>query len=138
MAYADYNYYISVYVGCAVPEDAFPALAQRASAYVDYATMGRAATASGNAGDAVKNAVCALCEVMQDGERLNAVSSDTAQTLSSETVGGWSRSYGTKAVSSTDLQLIESRKREAVAMYLAPYGLLMARGYGPCPCSPTL
>lgn len=137
MAYADYAYYASVYMGTAVAEEEFQALSNKASAYVDYVTMNRAKTATGDAWDAVKNAVCVLCEIMQDESKLNMVSTDTERPLSSETVGGWSRSFGTKGVSATDLQLLENRKREAVAMYLAPYGLLKARGYGPCPCFPT-
>lgn len=137
MVYADYTYYVSGYMGTAVSEENFPALAAKASAYVDYVTMGRARNAAGDAADAVKNAVCSICEVMQDGDKLNAISSDATRPVSSETVGGWSRSYGTKSVSSNDLQLIENRKREAVVMYLAPYGLLKARGYGPCPYFPT-
>lgn len=138
MAYADYIYYATVYMGMSLPEDIFPALAVKASAYVDYVTMGRAKNASGDAADAVKNAVCALCEIIQDGNKLNAASADTERPVSSETVGAWTRSFGSKNVSATDVQLIESRKREAVMMYLAPYGLLRARGYGTCPCSPTL
>lgn len=138
MVYADYFYYIATYMGTDISEADFQALAVKASAYVDYITMGRAKNASGDAAEAVKNAVCALCEVIQDGEKLNAISSDATRQVSSETVGGWSRSFGTKSVSGTDLQFIESRKREAAAMYLAPYGLLKARGYGPCPCSSTL
>ena len=137
MVYADYTYYVSGYMGKVVSEESFPALAAKASAYVDYVTMGRARNAAGDAAEAVKSAVCAICEVMQDSEKLNAVSSDATRPVSSETVGGWSRSYGTKSVSSNDLQLIENRKREAVVMYLAPYGFLKARGCGPCPCSPT-
>lgn len=138
MAYADYTYYSTIYMGTSLTEDAFPALSVKASAYVDYVTMDRAKSASGDAADAVKNAVCALAEIIQDGSKLNAVSTDAERPVSSETVGSWSRSFGSKNVSATDVQLIESRKREAVVMYLAPYGLLRARGYGPCPCFPTL
>lgn len=138
MAYADYTYYSMVYMGTSLTEDTFPALAVKASAYVDYVTMGRAKNASGDAADAVKNAVCALAEIIQDGSKLNAVSTDTERAVSSETVGDWTRSFGSKNVSATDVQLIESRKREAVVMYLAPYRLLRARGYGTCPCFPTL
>lgn len=138
MPYADYEYYACVYLGTLLSDSDFQTFAVKASAYVDYITMGRAKNASGDAAEAVRNAVCALCEVMQDGGKLNAISSNETRPVSSETVGGWSRSFGTKSVSATDLQLIESRKREAAAMYLAPYGLLKARGYGPCPCSSTL
>lgn len=138
MAYADFEYYVCTYLGSAVSEDAFPQLAMKASAYVDYITMNRARSAAGNAGDAVKNAVCALAEIIQDGGKLNAVSTDTERPVSSETVGAWSRSYGSRSVSATDVQLLEARKREAAAMYLAPYGLLKARGYCPCAGFPTL
>lgn len=137
MVYADYQYYKTVYMGNTVPEESFPSLAIKASAYVDWATMNRAKTATGDAADAVKNAVCALAEIIQDGEKLSAISSDTESPIASETVGGWSRSFGSKAVSASDLQLIESRKKEAVMMWLAPYGLLQARGYGLCQCFPT-
>lgn len=138
MAYADYTYYSTVYMGASLTEDTFPSFAEKASAYVDYVTMGRAKNAAGDAADAVKNAVCALCEIINDSSKLNAVSTETERSVSSETVGAWTRSFGSRNVSGTDVQLIESRKRESVAMYLAPYGLLRARGYGPCPCSPTL
>lgn len=138
MTYADYLYYATNFLGTAIAESAFPALANKASAYVDYVTMGRAKNATGDTAEAVKNAVCALAEVLQDGEKLNSVSIDAERQVSSETVGGWSRSFGSKSVSATDLQLLENRKRETVATYLAPYGLLKARGYGPCPCSSTL
>lgn len=138
MAYADYDYYTTVYMGKAISEEDFPPLAVKASAYVDWATMQRSKNATGDAADAVKNAVCALCEIIQDGKKLNAISSDAERPVQSETVGGWSRSFGSKAVSASDLQLIENRKREAVMMYLAPYGLLQARGYGSCQCFHTL
>lgn len=137
MVYADYDYYVDNYMGKSISEEDFPSLSVKASAYVDWVTMQRAKTATGDASEAIKSAVCALCEIIQDGEKLNVISSDTERPLSSETVGGWSRSFGSKSVSANDLQLIENRKREAVMMYLAPYGLLQARGYGSCQCFRT-
>lgn len=137
MIYADYDYYTTVYMGKSISEEDFLPIAVKASAYVDLVTMQRSKTATGDAMAAVKNAVCALCEIIQDGNKLNAVSSDTERPLASETVGGWSRSFGSKVVSANDLQLIENRKREAVMMYLGPYGLLQARGYGSCQCFHT-
>lgn len=135
--YADYDFYIADYKGGAIPAEQFDTLAQKASAYIDYATMNRAKTATGDALYAVRSAVCALAEVMADEVKLNDTAYSTAQPVASETVGGWSRSYATKSVSSVDAQRVENRKREAVSMYLAPYGLLMARGYGGC-TRPTL
>ena len=72
MAYADFEYYATEFYGTAIDADAFPALAGRASAYVDYVTMNRARNVTGDTMTAVKNAVCALAEVMQDGERRNS------------------------------------------------------------------
>lgn len=137
MVYADYDYYVDNYMGKSISEEDFTSLSVKASAYVDWVTMQRAKNATGDASEAIKSAVCALCEIIQDGEKLNVISSDTERPLSSETVGGWSRSFGSKSVSANDLQLIENRKRETVMMYLAPYGLLQARGYGSCQCFRT-
>lgn len=137
MVYADYDYYVDNYMGKSISEEDFTSLSVKASAYVDWVTMQRAKNATGDASEAIKSAVCALCEIMQDGEKLNVISSDTERPLSSETVGGWSRSFGSKSVSANDLRLIENRKRETVMMYLAPYGLLQARGYGSCQCFRT-
>lgn len=130
--YADYDFYIADYKGELISPEQFDALAQRASAYIDYATMGRARTAAGDARHGVQSAVCALSEVLADGDKLSANAYATEQPVASETVGGWSRSYGSKSASAVELQLLESRKRETVTMYLAPYGLLTARGYGGC------
>ena len=43
MVYADYTYYKETYLGKLIPEDEFPMLAKRASEYLDYITVGRAA-----------------------------------------------------------------------------------------------
>lgn len=136
MVYADYDFYIADYKGSTVPADQFDALAQKASAYIDYITMNRAKNAAGAALYAVQNAVCALAEVMADEAKMDTTAYSTAQPVASETVGGWSRSYGTRTVSTVDAQRIESRKRETAAMYLAPHGLLYRGG---CKCTlPTL
>lgn len=138
MIYADYTFYTTEYGGTAIQEEQFSAFAAKASAYVDYATMNRAKAASGDALFAIKSAVCALSEVLADEAKLNALAYSSEQPVASETVGGWSRSYGSKSASTVDIQLLDSRKREAVSMYLAPYGLLQARGSLTCPCFPTL
>lgn len=131
-AYADYLYYSTVFMGTAIPPDDFPALAVKASAYIDYATMGRARKAREDDMEAVKMAACALAEVMRDAAKLDAVAFDTDQQLSSESVGDWSKNYGTRSVSATDIQLADKRKRETVLMYLAGTKLLHARGMGRC------
>lgn len=132
MAYADYLYYSTVFMGAAVPPEEFPALAVKASAYIDYVTMRRAKTAQGDDLEAVKMATCALAEVMRDASKLDAVAFNTDQQLSSESVGDWSKNYGTRSVSATDIQLAERRKKETVLIYLGGTKLLRARGYGRC------
>lgn len=63
MAYADYRYYITTYLGTAIQEADFPRLSLRASSFLDYYTQGRAAR---NAGlDALKMACCAVAEQYQ-------------------------------------------------------------------------
>lgn len=132
MAYADYDYYVTKYGGTAVSLDDFPFLANKASAYIDAATMRRAKSATGEILDAVKMAMCALTDVFLDEENVNAASfSETAlmSSLSSETVGRWTKSYKTKAVSTADGQVLDKRKQDALTMYLGWTGLLNAQGY---------
>lgn len=63
MAYADYRYYITTYLGTAIQEADFPRLSLRASSFLDYYTQGRAVH---NAGlDALKMACCAVAEQYQ-------------------------------------------------------------------------
>ena len=45
MTYADYTYYAGIYMG-SVSEEDFPRLAVRASSFLDYYTMGKAAAAA--------------------------------------------------------------------------------------------
>ena len=105
MPYADYEYYACVYLGTLLSDSDFQTFAVKASAYVDYVTMGRAKNASGDAAEAVKNAVCAICEVIQDGEKLNAISSDATRPVSSETVGGWSLAFPGGTLCAPPIQL---------------------------------
>lgn len=105
--------------------------------FVDYITMSRARSAAGDKLEAVQNCVCALAELEQDAGKLDSLVYTTDRPVSSETVGGWSRSFGSRNLSQADMQRTETRRREIVLAYLGPTGLLKARGYGPCPCSPT-
>lgn len=129
MAYTDYAYYTDNYMGSAVGPMDFPRLAERASAYINAATMNRAATAAGARLEAVKMAVCALAEVIQDEERLGRRTFSTERPLQSESVGTWSKTYGNASATAAETGLLESRKREVLQIYLGPYGLLRMRGY---------
>lgn len=134
MAYVDYDYYKNEFYGTAIAEADFPGLAVRASAMVDYYTSGQARTATGDDLTAVKNATCALAEVVQDENRLNTATftADRSSQVQSETVGSWSRSYGSAAATSTDLEMISGRRKDAVLLYLGGTGMLQATGYWGC------
>lgn len=129
MAYADYDYYESVYQGGAIGPEDFPRLARRASAYIDAATMDRARNAAGGRMEAVKQAACALAEVLQDEERTLKRTFTSDRPVQSETVGPWTKNYGSQTVTGAETGLIEHRKREALQIYLGPVGLLRMRGY---------
>lgn len=134
MVYVDYDYYKNEFYGTAIAEADFPGLAVKASQMVDYYTSGQAKTASGDDLTAVKNATCAFAEIIQDESRLTSAtfSGDRASHVQSETVGSWSRSYGSAAATGTDLEMIASRKREALLMWLGGTGMLQATGYWGC------
>lgn len=138
MVYADYEFYATVYGGTALGEENYRQFAQKASAYIDYITMNRARSVSGEKMCAVKNCMCAMAELEQDLSRIDGITYSGERPVSSETVGGWTRSYATKSLSQADVQRTETRRREIAFSYLAATGLLKARGYGACPCSPTL
>jgi len=87
MAYADFTYYVTSYLGTAIAESAFPALALRASAALDQMTFGRAATDTANT-TAIKNAMCAVAEELQ---RQDAQGSTDG--VASESQGQYSVSY---------------------------------------------
>lgn len=134
MAYVDYDYYKNEFYGTAIAEADFPGLAVKGSQMVDFYTSGRAREAYGDTMTAVKNATCAFAEIIQDESRLTAATftADRASQVQSETVGSWSRSYGSAAATGTDLEMIASRKREALLMWLGGTGMLQATGYWGC------
>lgn len=137
MTYADFEYYINVYMGT-VREDEFTRLAVRASSFLDYYTQNRA---KDNAElDAVKMCCCALVDkykVIEAAQELavkkmsGALMSDAE--VKSETVGGYSRTLDTgasgalAALNTTDgaKKLLADTCRE----YLAHTGLLYRGGH---------
>lgn len=132
MVYADYTYYKETYLGKLIPEDEFPMLAKRASEYLDYITVGRAAE---NASlPALQDACCALAEQYKVIEKAQeSVLSETGEK-SSETVGSYSVSYRSSAElaknSTEEMSFIVSR-------YLGRTGLLY-RGGRCFPCTPHI
>lgn len=114
MAYADYTYYTTMYLGNAISEEDFPRLAQRASECLDQLTFGRAADATGDLQTAVKSACCAVAETVQRNE-----TSQTNADVSTERVGDLSVTYA--RVSSREA---DRRVYNAAARYLSLTGLL--------------
>lgn len=138
MAYADYDYYVNEYGGSAIAEADFKPLANKASVYIDSATMGRA---QGNPElEAVKMCCCALAEQYQlisTAEKLAAHSLKPGEEgggeVASETVGSWSRSYQSGGYSAqTAIQASRESKAglaELAKIYLGNTGMLQAVGY---------
>lgn len=144
MAYADYEYYTTTYLGTAINEDDFPRLSLRASSFLDYYTQGRAAK---NADlDALKMACCAVAEQYQYIDTAQALAqkaltssleSGEAGELQSQTVGSWSKSYRSGGESAkqaiTAAQTVQTALASAAAHYLVGTGLLYRGrwcGYG--------
>lgn len=141
MIYADYGYYLNIYLGSVIAEDDFPGMAARSSRYIDYITQGRAAP-SGL--DAVKLCCCALAEqyqIIESAKKLAVQSlecgiGDGAE-VQSETVGSWSRSY--RAGGSSAAAALEAAEKagdsalyQTAQRYLAHTGLLYRGGGRKC------
>lgn len=116
--YADYDFYLNTYFGNAIPEDDFPRLSTRASDYIRSATRGLSDTVDGWQMEAVRKASCAIADVLLDEEIMTAGAFSGEQTVSSETVGAWSRSYGSFSISTASAEYNEKRKTDALTLYL--------------------
>lgn len=140
MAYADYEYYTTTYLGTAIKEDDFPRMAMRASSFLDYYTQGRATQ---NADlDALKMACCAIAEQYQYIDTAQALaqkslsaSLESGGELQSQTVGSWSKTYRSGGDSAqqalSSVQTAQAALGSVVQQYLAGTGLLY-RGRGCC------
>lgn len=116
--YADYDFYLNTYFGNAIPEEDFPRLSTRASDYIRSATRGLSDTVDGWQMDAVRKASCAVADALLDEEIMTAGAFSGEKTVSSETVGEWSRSYGSSSFSAAAAEQIEKRKTDALMLYL--------------------
>ena len=143
MAYADYEYYTTTYLGAAIKEDDFPRLALRASSFLDYYTQGRAAQNSDL--DALKMACCAVAEQYQYIDTAKALAQKSLSAslesdgeLQSQTVGSWSKTYRSGGDSAqqalSSVQTAQAALGAIAQQYLVGTGLLY-RGRG-CFCVP--
>lgn len=149
MAYADYEYYTTTYLGTAIKGDDFPRLSLRASTFLDYYTQGRAAQNSDL--DALKMACCAVAEQYQSIDTAQALAQKSLSAslesdgeLQSQTVGSWSKTYRSGGDSAqqalSSVQTAQAALGALAQQYLAGTGLLY-RGRGCCcvpPCCDAL
>lgn len=149
MAYADYEYYTTTYLGTAIKEDDFPRLSLRASSFLDYYTQGRAAQNSDL--DALKMACCAVAEQYQYIDTAQALAQKSLSAslesdgeLQSQTVGSWSKTYRSGGDSAqqalSSVQTAQASLGAIAQQYLSGTGLLY-RGRGCCcvpPCCDAL
>lgn len=121
MIYAPYDYYKSDFGGVSVPGSVFPAVAARASRYLDAVTMGKA---SDNACEpAVMNACCAVADVLYKYDTLEAGALQNAGK-SGETVGRYSVSYADTSSVGNMAASKAVEMLDAARLYLFPAGLL--------------
>lgn len=118
MAYADYEFYTNVYYGDQISEEDFPRLSERASDYIRGVTNGISDKVTGDNLEAVKKAMCAIAEVIQSESTMAASVFSGDQTVSSETVGSWSKSYRAVSLSATETEYLTNQKRDALLLYL--------------------
>lgn len=111
MVYADYDYYLNEYSGNAVAEADFTRLSRQASAYLDGLTCGKI-RGTWVDDSRVKDACCAVAEVMQKQEQGGEVASESNDGASVTYVTG----------SATP----EQRMYNIAVMYLSSTGLLYA------------
>lgn len=111
MVYADYDYYLNEYSGNAVAEADFARLSRQASAYLDSLTYGKIRGPWVD-DSRVKDACCAVAEVMQKQEQGGEVASESND--------GASVTYVTSG------KTAQNRMYDAAVMYLSSTGLLYA------------
>lgn len=117
MIYTDYAFYTGTYMGAAIPQDAFPALAREASSFIDLITYNRL-NSGWNVTDAVKMATCAVADSISEYNLIKRSAVKHAG-LKSESVGNWSGTY-------QDLSNIKPEIEEA--KYSAAYPYLIFTG----------
>lgn len=130
MIYADYDYYANVYMGNSISEEDFPRMAARASRFIDYITQNRAES-SGL--DAVKLCACELAEKYQLIDMAHMAARDSmsgdAEQVKSESVGSWSRTYGSAADNAAAIaESVQADLSATAYRYLSGTGLLYRGG----------
>lgn len=116
--YADYDFYVNVYLGNKITPDDFPRLSARASEYIRGLTRRRVECVPQCQREPIQLAVCAVAEIMQDEGLMVSRSFSGEQVVSSESVGSYSVSYSSPSISSSESDYIAQQKRETALQYL--------------------
>lgn len=117
--YADYEYYITTYKGNLSIKE-FEKSIMKASAYVRRITFGRAD--DNMELEEVKLAVCAVCDLIANDEKVRSKHSGRAVT--SENTDGYSVSYESGGNGETADDLLCKKMYNTAALFLDPTGLL--------------
>lgn len=136
--YADFPFYTEQFLGSSIAEPDFPRLSFRASAFLDYYTMGKSKK-SPNLHE-LKMACCAIAEQYQIIEAANKVVSQSVSdsgAKKSETVGSYSVSYATGEESTRNALSASgganAQLSKTAQLYLIGTGLLYRGGRNVCP-----
>lgn len=124
-AYVDYTYYSVTYLGTVISSTDFARLALRATAQIDQITFDRASVIVAAATDTaqidkIKMATCAIADEIKFSDDLGG-----ADVLTSESIGGYSVSYG---VASAKSQTFKQKISTAAQTHLWNTAL-MFRGF---------
>ena len=116
--YADYNFYLTEYMGGLIPETAFAEQEREANAYIDFLTHNRIVMADlpEAVQTKIKMAACSVAEICY-----KQMTDEDSTTVSSEAVGNHSKSYAVVKRSFADR---EREKFTKAKQYLHGTGLM--------------
>lgn len=117
--YADYEYYTTTYKGSLSKEE-FEKSIMKSSAYVRRITFGRAD--ENKELDEVKLAACAVCDLIDNDEKVR--SKHSGRVVTSENTDGYSVSYESGGNGETADDLLGRKIFDTLELYLMPTGLL--------------
>lgn len=128
-AYTDYTFYTGTYLGSVIASADFPALALKASAYLDKISYGRVAVVVAAATDTatiaqIKMAVCAIAEVIKtDGD---AITGNAIDGIQSENVGSSSVTYNPQSSAQDSFSM---KITQAAELYIDTASGLLFKGF---------
>lgn len=125
VSYVDYEYYIESFFGKSIPEESFAGIAKDASAFIREITSDR--ISPDNLSDDVKNATCAVCDVVYS-EEMRIQKTGGVQEIKSMSTDGESISYTTEVSSEKSREDVMREKKYAAARPYLLHTDLLYRG----------